>query len=549
VNAVMLIILASAPLIETKAVLSPEDDVVFGALKAEVARAMTLSIVEPANNGRNNLQRPYFASGTVDEIESIRLFSQFGALWSRGTGKRFVVTAQVRVGTPTLDNTNYQDFSFDSTRLPAEIDADALRTALWLKFDKSYKSAIEALSRKKAFLETNQMSVALDDFSKAPTVSTLQTRPRLEANLDEWSTVIKKTSAVFLDSPQVLDANVFFEAENVKQWFVSSESAKHRFGDSTVSIVLSAIGQAADGMPISLQKHFTGASLAHLPNEQELVEAAGKLATQISQFVKAPRPQDDYQGPVLFVGEAAPQLFLEILGEPLSNPRAPLGSRIQGRLIERLHKRIAVRTLSARDDASLEYFSVQGKQVPLWGHFSVDDESVIPKPLTLVQNGMLGNYYMSRAPTEKLKGTNGYARGGGAAAGNLFVETSAPESRAALKKKLIELAKDEDLEFGLLVEALSENSAKRDGLSVPAPTQVYRVYADGREEPVRGYAFKPVSQRLMKDIVGMGDEPTVLNTRSNGQTTSVIAPAVLVRLMELNRVESEFAKTPILPRP
>jgi hypothetical protein len=58
-----------------------------------------------------------------------------------------------------------------------------------------------------------------------------------------------------------------------------------------------------------------------------------------------------------------------------------------------------------------------------------------------------------------------------------------------------------------------------------------------------------VSQRLMKDIAGMGDDPTVLTVRSAGQKTSVVAPSVLVKLMELSRTQRDFAKPPALPRP
>jgi TldD protein len=543
-NALLIAILAATPASTTNASLTAEDELVFSALKAELSRAMKLSISE-----NKNKDTPYFGSATLDEVENTHLTAEFGAISSRGSGKRFSLDASLRVGTPQFDNTNFQNFNFDATRAPAEIDTDAIRTALWLKFDKSYKSAIEALSRKKAFLETNQSTVVIDDFSKAPVATLISPRSKMEINLDAMGTVLKKTSAVFLENSQIIDARVSLEGENLQQWFVSSEAAQHRFGESTVAVTLSTFAQAKDGMDVRLQKRFTGLVATDLPNEKELVSAAQLLMANTIRMANAAKPTDDYQGPVLFVGEAAPSLFLEILGEPLAKPREALGSRVQGRLIERLGKRVAIKTLTARDDAAVEYFSIAGTKVPLWGHFVIDDESVVPTPVTLVNNGVLQSYYMSRSPTERIKETNGHARGQAPAAGNLFIETSKPESRAELKKKLIELAKDEDLEFGLMVESLEPSGGRSDGLSIPAPTLIFKVYADGREEPVRGFTFKPVSQRLMKDIAGMGDDPTVLNVRSAGQKTSVVAPSVLVKLMELSRTQRDFAKPPALPRP
>jgi hypothetical protein len=81
------------------------------------------------------------------------------------------------------------------------------------------------------------------------------------------------------------------------------------------------------------------------------------------------------------------------------------------------------------------------------------------------------------------------------------------------------------------------------------PLLVHRIYADGREELVRGYGFKPTSQRVLKDIVGMGDDPTALNTEQFGQNVSSVAPSVLVKLLELNRARDDYGKPPALPRP
>jgi hypothetical protein len=135
--------------------------------------------------------------------------------------------------------------------------------------------------------------------------------------------------------------------------------------------------------------------------------------------------------------------------------------------------------------------------------------------------------------------------------GNLFITTAAPVARAALKKRLLELAKDEDLDYGLMVEVADERVPRSgsDGVRLSSPVLVWKVYADGRETLVRGLSFKPASARMLKELDGLGDEAYPLNLEHRGQRTSVVAPAVLVKLMELTRTRQEFEKPPLLPRP
>ena len=86
-------------------------------------------------------------------------------------------------------------------------------------------------------------------------------------------------------------------------------------------------------------------------------------------------------------------------------------------------------------------------------------------------------------------------------------------------------------------------------INLPPPTAAYRVYPDGREELVRGAFFKPVSYRALNEIVALGNEPVLLNTTALGQDVSVVAPAVLLRQVELAKPSREFAKPSFIPRP
>jgi TldD protein len=110
---------------------------------------------------------------------------------------------------------------------------------------------------------------------------------------------------------------------------------------------------------------------------------------------------------------------------------------------------------------------------------------------------------------------------------------------------------------------LLAGSANSGGSAKPVsiPILAYRVYPDGREELVRGLRFRGFNARSFKDILAASDETVLFEFLDNsapmalmgsGGTvaqTSVIAPSVLIDDLEMERMEEEFPKVPIVPPP
>jgi len=96
---------------------------------------------------------------------------------------------------------------------------------------------------------------------------------------------------------------------------------------------------------------------------------------------------------------------------------------------------------------------------------------------------------------------------------------------------------------------------------VSLPLLVYRVYPDGREELVRSLRFRGVSTRSLKDIVAASDENYVfdfidsnapfalMGAGSFTTSASVIAPSLLFDELELEPVQEETPKLPIVAPP
>jgi len=180
-----------------------------------------------------------------------------------------------------------------------------------------------------------------------------------------------------------------------------------------------------------------------------------------------------------------------------------------------------------------------------------------------------------------LSGSNGRARLPGsfganrAAIGNLFVRANETVPAKDLSKKLIEMCKQRNKPYGIIVrrmdfpssESVDEarrllsSAAQAGGHPYTAPVLVYKVYPDGREELVRGLRFRGLNARSLKDIQAAGDDRNVfpflnspapfalIGAASFVAPTCAIAPSVLIDDLELHSLEEELPKLPIVPAP
>src|SRR5207253_4375340 len=114
-----------------------------------------------------------------------------------------------------------------------------------------------------------------------------------------------------------------------------------------------------------------------------------QLASDLSAVKNAPVLDADYSGPVLLVGQASAEMFARVLAPNLSGQRQPLSERDQGNirseLSDRMNRPVLPRFLSVVDDPTAK--QIDGKE--LIGAYSVDDQGVPARKVTLVQDGIL----------------------------------------------------------------------------------------------------------------------------------------------------------------
>ena len=141
--------------------------------------------------------------------------------------------------------------------------------------------------------------------------------------------------------------------------------------------------------------------------------------------------------------------------------------------------------------------------------------------------------------------------------GNLIVESSKTLTNAQLRAKFIELIKQQNKPYGLLIDDIAGGFTLT-GRGQPQafqvePLVVYKVYPDGRpDELVRGVDIVGTPLASLTKIVATGDTPEVFNgycgAESGSVPVSASAPAILTSEHEVQKKATSSDRPPILRR-
>ena len=365
---------------------------------------------------------------------------------------------------------------------------------------------------------------------------------------------------------------------------MNSEGTAVRYNDDMYWLYAKAEGQSSDGMLLHDAVSIQALDLERLPPEAEMRKSITDVGENLRALVNAPRAES-YSGPVLMEPRAAAQLLAQVLGDNLRVPRRPLadpGRNVQFAPSEfetRMGSRILPDSFDVTDDPTQSTFN--GK--PLAGFYPFDLEGVPPKPVSVVEKGVLKSFLTTRQPIRGFPQSNGHARLPGsygtnsAAIGNLFVKSSETTPLADLKKRLIELVNQRGIPYGVLIRkldfpysataaelrSLAQASAQSGSSARPVspPILIYRVYPDGREELVRGLRFRGLTSRSLRDILAASSETeqfdfvnvaaplAILGVGGYLAPTSVISPGLLFDEIELEPPLDPFLKPALVPAP
>ena len=569
------------------AALAADDDVVKAALTDELERSIAKLRVE-------GLEAPYFIAYRVDETELLSVSASFGSLVSGRASRSRVLDVELRVGDYELDNTNFLTVAAVRARsgrsggravLPLDADYRELRRQIWLATDAAYKGALEQLAQKKAVLQNKSLAEELSDFAAAERIETRSERAPAGGTQEELERLATRLSTIFRSQPAVFESRVSIVAGTTRTWFVNSEGTSFARTAPSARLVAEASTQAVDGIPLGDAYVAVADSVAALPPEDALAMEVEAVGSRLAALRDA-ELLDRYNGPVLFDGQAAAEVFAQLFAPKLLSRRTPLGGdeRLSAFLAQqgasdfqdRLGARVLPRFLSLVDDPA----RTEHGEARLLGGFEIDDQGVPAASVSLVERGYLKRMLNGRTPVTGVERSTGHWRGG-VAPSNLIVSSSVTMTDDELMAELLLLVEDRGAEFGVIVRRIGSSAAGggRDPLASlfggggergAAPAVVaFKVYPDGREVPVRNLEFSGFAASTFKEIIAVGDREIVYSlpfqpakdlvsafadraSRSGAAAlplVSVVVPPLLFEEVTLKKPTEEIPRLPVFPHP
>jgi TldD protein len=529
---------------------------VLTAMQDELDRSMAaMSKGEPAD---------YFISYTVADRQYSEVSGSNGALLTSGETRARWLEVQTRVGTYQLDDTHKladRQPSWTSPGTSATVDdaIPVLRREIWRETDRQYRAATQALIKVKTSQEVQVQTAegSAPDFSREDPHTSIGPRVEIKVDRKPWEERVRKYTASFSKSPEVLNSIATFTALGMNQYQVNTEGTKLAFGQVHYRLELYVQSKAPDGMDINRYANFDWLDPKDAPSDKIVFDRIQVMIQETEALDKAPLV-DPYAGPALLTGRAAAVFFHEVFGHRAEGFRQKDINEGQT-FTSKVGEQILPSFISIKDDPTEA--SLGGQM--LLGNYAFDDEGVPAADVQLVDHGVLKTFLMSRSPLVTIPQSNGHGRRQlgfvpVARQGNLIVSSSHTVTNDQLRQQLIAMVKQQNKPFGLLIDDIAGGFTFTGRQQPQAfqvlPLVVYKVFPDGRpDQLVRGVDIVGTPLVSLTKIVATGDTPDIFNgycgAESGSVPVSAVAPAILISEMEVQKKETSTDKPPILPPP
>ena len=536
--------------------------------REEIATALNQELQRSLERLRiDDYETPYFLSYHLRDEERYNVSARYGALVGEDHDRQRYAYVETRVGDYDFDNfadvdaQSWRTGDFRADRIqPIDSDVDALRGALWLLTDETYKRALSDYQTKRggAVYQADQ-DLEVPSFSKEdPREYRSEPRP-LQIDKPQWRELVRDVTAEMREHEFLMDAKMDVSARRQVRYLVNSEGTDIIDEFTIYSVQAQAFTRADDGMLLENSRQFYALDGDELPDEETIREEVDQMIADLEALREA-EVLDPFTGPAVLDPQAAGVLFHEALGHRLEGERQR--DDAEGRTFTgHLDSEIMPEFLSVYDDPTLQRYD----GVQLNGHYLYDDEGVKAQRASLVEDGVLTGFLMSRTPIEGFERSTGHARAQGvsvpqARMANFIVE--ADEEKAVSDEELIEKlkqqARDQGEDYGLLIQDVTGGSTNTLGFGYQAfkgvPRMIYKVDAEtGEKTLVRGAELVGTPLSAINEIEAVGDQPGVFNgfcgAESGQVPVSAVAPAMLTAEIELQRSSQIRERDPILPPP
>src|SRR5438034_512538 len=489
-------------------------------------------------NGREELVR---GVDLIGEVSNCGVRGSRGSLTRSAAGRTRRLSVELHVGDYAFDNTNFlsmptnvaamvSDFDEGTSSLALDDDYAAMRRELWLATDRHYKVAVATLAQKRTALANRTRRDPLPDFTREEPVTLGDATPLPRSDQAAIEDLVRGTSAAFRDAPEIYQSDVAWSGGSVRSWYVNSEGTSFTRTAPWAAIRINATTQASDASPLDDGLAVYATSPGDLPTRDTLMQRVRAFADRLTRL-RATAPES-YNGPVLFEGAAAAELFASVFGPGLAANRLPdsdlpMFQRFAGMekgMLDQVGARVLPRSFSVVENPALRVY--EGKPI---GGALIDDDGVRTRETKLVDHGVLRTLLATRVPVAGISRSTGSRRGDRAGVTNLFVTTDSGLSDAQLRQRALALAKQSGTGYVIVVRRLRNGgamprgfaammaamSSSEQGPSVPLADAV-KLYPDGHEEPIRGALLSGVTTASFKNIAAASRSRTAATLSTAG---------------------------------
>lgn len=513
----------------TSPALYAQDVTILRAMQDELKRSMDMR--------ETGYDKPFFISYGLTDVKSYSIFATLGAIvqsqesGNRGKSMR-VLVGDYTFNDESLDNDSFTESSGMEIQLPADNDYAGIRRAYWTTTDAIYRGAAQKYRKHQQTLKEQNKKITdipHRTFARVPVVKStapVETYAIDKSSLEDYC---RKVSAVFKDYPGMESSDVMVNVLTGRDYFINSEGTVVVRPYHLAILQCRAELKSAHGEPITESIVHYAESPDGFPKLETMVSSAKAMAEKLQAVIKSPSLEEEYSGPVLFMGSAVAGVMSSTLfsyRETLvaSNDIASatdMRPENTTALDTRIGKQVIDNSITVKARPKLKKFG----DVPLLGSYQVDEEGVEPADeLVLIDKGVLKNQLNDRSLTREGQTANGHA--GGPAV--IEVSTSKGVTEAALKQKLITLAKEEGLPYAVLVR---ESGDVRGNMA-----EIWKVdLQTGAESLSRPAQVRRLSFKDLRKITGVSSIQQAYNVPAGeGSLTSVICPsAILLERMDI----------------
>ena len=533
------------------------------ALASPILDAMTSENQRSMAALKNGPTPAYYLSYQVVEQRLVTLEAEGGAMVTDSDETDRNLDLDVRVGSPTLDNT--RALSSDENGLNAPLtrrglipfsdDPGAIEHHLWLETDRRYREAVQALSYVQQDQATLSRRDAPPDFSADTAQVYIEKPAELTFDKAAWSERLKSCSSKALRGNATrATCSATFQRNTV--WFVNSEGSKLQLSWTSAQLNVSVGVKADDGMNLSRLEQRFGKSPSDLPPDSEVDKMIATVTNDLDALHDAPLA-DPYVGPAILEGRAAGVFFHEVFGHRIEGHRQKDETSGQT-FAASIGKEIAPSWLSVYDDPTL--LTLNGIQ--LNGFYRFDDEGVRARHVPLIDHGKLVGFLMGRNPIKGFPTSNGHGRKSPglppvARQGNLVVEADKTVTRDDLEKQLIMEIKKQGRPYGMVFTDISGGFTNTSAFAPQAfkvePVMAFRLYPDGHRQLVRGVDIGGTPLVALQSIRAASREIETFNgvcgAESGWVPVSASAPSLLLEKLEIEKSFLPPDRPPVLIAP